>query len=114
MRDDHIAELEQQARRDSQIADIEWDYLRENVEEMGAVWADVEANLGDIVDKMAEEDLKANLKFYRHKVQVYGHKIEELEEFFGKLVDIGEEEYHRKLHCVQEHLLAIWKNDCPS
>lgn len=90
MRDDHVNDLEQQQRRDSQIAMIQYDYLRENGEEIDAIWADIEGNLETIVQKMPEDDLRTNLKFYRYKVQVYGHKVEELGEFLGKVIGFKE------------------------
>lgn len=102
MRQDHLNDLEQQQRRDSQIAVIEYDYLKDNVEEIDVIWKDVQANLDNIVDKMSEDDLKTNLKFYRYKVQVFAHKVEELQQFFDKLIGFQEEDYHQKLNHIQE------------
>ena len=42
MRDDHLADLHEESRKHSQIADIEHDYLRENVDEMGNIRNDIE------------------------------------------------------------------------
>lgn len=45
MRDDHLSDLQEESRKHSQIADIEHDYLRENVDEMTNIRNDIEENL---------------------------------------------------------------------
>lgn len=75
MRDDHINDLVEESRRHSQIADIEHDYLRENVDEISNIRKDIEENLETIVEKLDEEDLKNNLNYYKQKLQVYRHKV---------------------------------------
>ena len=45
MREDHLNDLVEESRRHSQIAAIEHDYLRENVEEMEVMREDIESNL---------------------------------------------------------------------
>lgn len=42
MRDDHLADLEEENKKHSQIAAIEHDYLRENVDEMASIRSDIE------------------------------------------------------------------------
>lgn len=44
-----------------------------------------------IVDKLDEEDLKNNLNYYRQKLQVYMHKVEEQADFFTKLISFTPE-----------------------
>ena len=45
MKEDHLSDLIEESRRHSQIADIEHDYLRENVDEMDIIRKDIENNL---------------------------------------------------------------------
>lgn len=52
MRDDHINDLIEENRKHSQIADIEHDYLRENVDEIHTIRKDIEENLETIVEKL--------------------------------------------------------------
>ena len=64
-----------QARRDSQIAVIELDYLQDNLQEICGIWDDVEANLEDIVERLGFEEFKDSIKFYQNKINVYKHKF---------------------------------------
>lgn len=45
---------------------------------MNNIWNDIEQNLDNIVVKMEEEEVKSSLRYYKEKVQVYKHKIEEM------------------------------------
>lgn len=79
MRNDHISDLEEESRKHSQIADIEHDYLRENMEEINNIREDIEENLETIVENVDHTELRDNLNEYRLKLQVFRHKIEEQE-----------------------------------
>ena len=52
MKEDHLNDLVEESRRHSQIAAIEHDYLRENVEEMQTIREDIEGNLEVIMEKL--------------------------------------------------------------
>jgi glutamine synthetase type III len=61
------------------------------VDEINNIRKDIEENLETIVDKLDEEDLKNNLNYYRQKLQVYMHKVEEQADFFTKLISFTPE-----------------------
>lgn len=111
MRDDHINDLIEQNRRHSQIADIEHDYLRENVDQINNIRKDIQENLETIVEKLQEEDLRNNLNYYKQKMQVYQHKVEEQGEFFDKIISFSNQEYQSKLVRVQDFLMEVWNSD---
>ena len=75
MKEDHLNDIMAESRRHSQIADIERDYLRENVDEMEYIRKDIEDNLETILEKVEEEELEINLNEYRQKIQVFRHKV---------------------------------------
>lgn len=111
MRDDHLSDLEEESRKHSQIADIEHDYLRENLEEINNIRNDIEENLETIVEKLDEQDLINNLNYYRQKIQVYRHKVEEQSDFFEKVISFPPEEYQSKLARVQDFMMDVWQTD---
>lgn len=111
MRDDHINDLIEESRKHSQIADIEHDYLRENVEEIGNIRRDIEENLETIVEKLEEIDLRNNLGYYKQKLQVYKHKVEEQADFFSKVISFPPLEYESKLTRVQDFLMEVWSTE---
>ncbi len=55
MKEDHLSDLIQESRRHSQIADIEHDYLRQNVDEMDIIRKDIVNNLQVIMQKLEED-----------------------------------------------------------
>ncbi len=61
------------------------------MDEINNIRKDIEENLETIVDKLDEEDLKNNLNYYRQKLQVYMHKVEEQADFFTKLISFTPE-----------------------
>lgn len=44
---------------------------------MSNIRNDIEENLETIVEKLDEDDLRNNLNYYKQKIQVYRHKVEE-------------------------------------
>lgn len=52
MKEDHLNDLVEESKRHSQIADIEHDYLRENVDEMETIRRDIQDNLDVIMEKL--------------------------------------------------------------
>jgi hypothetical protein len=113
MRDDHLSDLFEQSRKHSQVADIEHDYLRENVEELANIRTDIEDNLEVIVERLGEADLRSNLNYYRQKLQVYRHRVEEQSDFFQEVISFAPEQYRCKLQRAQHFLMDVWKHDQP-
>lgn len=52
MKEDHLNDLVEESKRHSQIADIEHDHLRENVDEMNRIRSDIEDNIENIMEKL--------------------------------------------------------------
>lgn len=81
------------------------------MDEIGNIRRDIEENLETIVEKLEEEDLRNNLNYYKQKLQVYRHKVEEQADFFTKLINFAPEEYQNKLGRVQDFLMEVWSSD---
>ena len=64
-----------------------------------------------IVEKLEEEDLKSNLNYYKQKLQVYRHKVEEQADFFSKLISFSPEEYQSKQARVEDFLMEVWNTN---
>ena len=112
MKEDHLGDLIDESQRHSQIADIENDYLRENVDEMENIRRDIEDNLETIMEKLSEEELHSNLNEYKQKIQVYRHKVEEQADIFEELINYNEEELTHKHTLIQDYLMDVWaEND---
>ena len=111
MRDDHLSDLQEESRKHSQIADIEHDYLRENVDEIENIRNDIEENLETIVEKLDEQDLRNNLNYYKQKMEVFRQKVEEQVDFFEKLISFTPDQYSQKLGRVQDFMMEVWNSE---
>lgn len=78
---------------------------------MNNIRNDIEENLETIVQKLDQDDLKNNLNYYKQKIQVYRHKVEEQSEFFDKLINFSPDEYQSKLTRVQDFLMDVWSTE---
>ncbi len=77
MKEEHLQDLCEEKEKYLQIADIQVDYLNENVEEITYMREDIETNIPSIVTDIEEESFKQCVNEYRQKMTMLKHSLEE-------------------------------------
>lgn len=77
MREDHLADLEAEAKRHTQLACIKEDHLKSVIEEMEIVRKDVVTSLNIILSDFDNQDIQNSFRVYNQSILSFGQRIEE-------------------------------------
>ena len=77
MRNDHLADLEEEHQKNVGEAAAWQTLLRGHVDDVNSAWTDINENIRDIVDNVDQQNFEACMKDYRQDVDVFNQKIDE-------------------------------------
>ena len=97
MKEEHLQDLEEEKEKYLQIADIQLDYLKENVQEITYMREDIETNIPSIVTDIEQDSFRQCIYEYRHKMTMLKHSIEEKEDNFKDLTDYTVDQLTKKV-----------------
>lgn len=83
MRSDHLADLEMEAKKHTQLACIKEDHLRSDLDQLYVIRNDIIQSVGIILESFDSSDIQMAFNAYRQQISMFKSKIEEESAEFG-------------------------------
>ena len=115
MKRDHLEDLHHDRSKKTQEAYIANDHLEENIAEIQAITSDIESNLEEVLQEIAQtgqrRECQESLQHYRQKLTLWRHQAEERLEILKDVPEYSKPMMDLMMDNFEQHLQKMWDEE---